>query len=76
MSSIMAESMRIMEMLPEADQLFVYEFLRKLARTYRNEIPNAETLEAMRNVQKGVNLSREFHSVEELMEDLDADDPV
>ena len=76
MSSIMSKSMEIMEMLPEADQLFAYEFLIKLARPYRADIPNEETLEAMRNVKNSVNLSREFHSVEELMEDLDADDPV
>lgn len=38
------------------------------------EVPNAETREAIDNVRRGENLSREFHSVSELMEDLYADD--
>lgn len=37
-------------------------------------IPNAETKRAIENVRQGKNLSREFHSVAELMEDLYADD--
>ena len=40
------------------------------------EVPNAETKRAIENVRKGVGLSKEFHSVAELMEDLYADDPV
>ena len=38
------------------------------------EIPNAETKKAIENVRKGVGLSRGFHSVSELMEDLYSDD--
>ena len=38
------------------------------------EIPNAETKRAIENVRKGVGLSKGFHSVAELMEDLNADD--
>lgn len=34
--------------------------------------PNAETLEAIDDVNHGRNLSRPFHSVTELMEDLNA----
>lgn len=34
--------------------------------------PNAETLAAIDDVDHGRNLSRSFHSVEELMEDLNA----
>ncbi len=34
--------------------------------------PNAETLAAIDDVNHGRNLSRSFHSVEELMEDLNA----
>ena len=37
---------------------------------------NEETEEAIRNVENGVNLSREFNSVEELMEALNAEDQV
>ena len=34
--------------------------------------PNAATLQAMKNVENGTNLSRTFHSVKDLMEDLNA----
>lgn len=37
------------------------------------EIPNAETKKAIENIRKGVGLSKEFHSVSALMEDLYAD---
>lgn len=37
------------------------------------DIPNAFTRTALDNVKKGINLSRGFSSVEELMEDLNAD---
>ncbi len=36
------------------------------------ETPNAKTLKAMENVEKGINLSRRFSSVKDLMEDLNA----
>ncbi|MCM1121544.1 MAG: type II toxin-antitoxin system RelB/DinJ family antitoxin [Eubacterium sp.] len=36
------------------------------------DIPNAETLAAIEDVNQGRNLSKTFHSVTELMEDLDA----
>ena len=36
------------------------------------DIPNAETLAAIDDVNHGRNLSKRFHSVEELMEDLNA----
>ena len=38
------------------------------------EIPNEETKKAVENVRNGVNLSKGFNSVAELMEDLYADD--
>ncbi len=37
-------------------------------------IPNAETMCAIEDVRNGRNLSRGYSSVEELMEDLNADD--
>jgi len=40
----------------------------------RLNIPNEETLAAIQDVNMGRNMSRQFHSVKELMEDLDADD--
>ena len=39
-----------------------------------NSIPNEETLAAIQDVNLDRNMSRQFHSVKELMEDLDADD--
>lgn len=38
------------------------------------DIPNADTIKAMEDVRNGVNLSRTFTSVEELMGDLNAED--
>ena len=40
------------------------------------EAPNDKTRRAIENVRNGIGLSREFHSVAELMEDLYADDQV
>ena len=37
------------------------------------ETPNDETRKAIENVRNGIGLSRGFHSVSELMEDLNAD---
>ena len=39
-----------------------------------SDIPNNETLTVMNDVNNNKNLSREFHSVAELIEDLNADD--
>ena len=39
-----------------------------------SDIPNNETLTVMNDVNNNKNLSREFQSVAELMEDLNADD--
>ena len=39
-----------------------------------SEVPNSETKKAIENVRNGVGLSKGFHSVSELMEDLYADD--
>ena len=39
-----------------------------------SDILNNETLTVMNDVNNNKNLSREFHSVAELMEDLNADD--
>jgi len=55
-------------------------FLRQTVRSngipfeMRLNRPNAETLEAIQDVDLNRNMSRPFHSVKELMEDLDADD--
>lgn len=38
------------------------------------DIPNADTIKAIEDVRNGVNVSRNFTSVKELMEDLNADD--
>jgi antitoxin component of RelBE/YafQ-DinJ toxin-antitoxin module len=37
-------------------------------------VPNADTIRAIEDVRMGRNISRSFSSVEELMEDLNAED--
>ena len=55
-------------------------FLRQTVRSrgipfeMRLNIPNEETIAAIQDANMGCNMSRQFHSVKELMEDLDADD--
>ena len=55
-------------------------FARTVVREHRipfeitTEVPNETTMRAINNARNGVGLSREFHSVTELMEDLNADD--
>jgi len=55
-------------------------FLRQTVRSkgipfdMRLNIPNEETIAAIQDVNLNRNMSRQFHSVKELMEDLDADD--
>lgn len=62
--------------LSTAVNMFLRQVVREQAIPFRvgNPIPNAETLQAIEDVQNGVGLSRPFNSVEELMEDLNADD--
>lgn len=38
------------------------------------DVPNTDTIRAIEDVRHGRNLSRSFSSVEELMEDLNAED--
>ena len=55
-------------------------FLRQTVRSngipfeMRLNMPNDETLAAIEDVNLNRNMSKPFHSVKELMEDLDADD--
>ena len=55
-------------------------FLRQTVRSrgipfeMRLNIPNEETLTSIQDVNMGRNMSRQFHSVKELMEDLNTDD--
>lgn len=55
-------------------------FAKKAVREYRipfeigAEVPNAATRKAIEDAKKGVGMSRGFSSVQELMEDLSADD--
>jgi DNA-damage-inducible protein J len=55
-------------------------FLRQTVRSngipfdMRLNTPNDDTIAAIEDVNMGRNMSRAFHSVKELMEDLDADD--
>ncbi len=55
-------------------------FAKKAVREYRipfeigAEVPNADTKNAIEDARKGIGMSKAFSSVEELMEDLNADD--
>lgn len=55
-------------------------FAKKAVRENRipfqldRDIPNEETRRAIEEAEKGINLSKGYHSVEELMEALNADD--
>ena len=54
-------------------------YARKVVREYRipfeigGEVPNPETREAIKNARAGIGMSQAFSTVEELMEDLNAD---
>lgn len=62
--------------LSTAVNMFLRQAVRDQAIPFRigEPVPNAETLQAIEDAQNGIGLSREFHSLEELLEDLNADD--
>lgn len=62
--------------LTTAVNIFLRQSVREQAIPFRigEPVPNAETLQAIRDARNGVGLSRGFTSVKELMEDLDVDD--
>lgn len=62
--------------LPTAIRIFLKKAVavQGLPFDVRAEIPNEETRRAMENAERGIGLSREFSSVAELMEELNADD--
>ncbi len=62
--------------LSSAVNIFLRQAVREQAIPFRigNPVPNAETLRAIRDAREGVGVSRGFASVQELMEDLNADD--
>lgn len=64
--------------LSSAVNMFLRQSVREQAIPFRvgNPFPNAETIRAIEDAKNGIGLSREFTSVSELMEDLDADDQV
>ena len=62
--------------LSTAINIFLRQAIRENAIPFEisRDVPNEETKRAMENVRNGVGLSKGFHSVAELMEDLNADD--
>ena len=62
--------------LSTAVNIFIRQALRQHSIPFdiTADVPNDETKRAIENVRKGVGLSKDFHSVSELMEDLYADD--
>ncbi len=62
--------------LSTAINIFIRQALRQHSIPFEitADISNEETKRAIDNVRNGIGLSRGFHSVSELMEDLYADD--
>ena len=62
--------------LSTAVNMFLRQAVREQAIPFRvgTPVPNVETLKAIVDARNEVGLSRGFSSVDELMEDLDADD--
>ena len=62
--------------LSTAVNLFLRQAVREQAIPFRvgMPLPNAVTIKAIEDARKGIGLSRGFSSVDELMEDLNADD--
>jgi len=62
--------------LSTAVNMFLRQAVREQAIPFRvgNPLPDSETLKAIEEARNGIGLSRGFSSVDELMEDLDADD--
>ena len=49
---------------------------RRIPFEIKADVPNADTINAMNNVLNGVGMSKEFTSVKDLMEDLNAEDQI
>lgn len=62
--------------LSAAVNVFLRQAVREQAIPFRigEPLPNADTLRAIQEARNGIGLSRGFSSVQELMEDLNADD--
>lgn len=62
--------------LSAAVNLFLRQAVREQAIPFRVRIPayNEETLQAIRDARRGVNVSGPFNTVEEMLESLNADD--
>lgn len=62
--------------LSAAVNVFLRQAVREQAIPFRigEPLPNADTLHAIQEARNGISLSRGFSSVQELMEDLNADD--
>ena len=62
--------------LSAAINMFLRQAVREQAIPFRvgSPLPNAEAVKAIEDARNGIGLSRGFASVEELMEDLNADD--
>lgn len=64
--------------LSAAVNLFLRQAVREQAIPFRVRIPayNEETLKAIEDARRGVNVSKGYDSMEELLEALNADDEV
>ncbi len=79
MSSITAETIALMEMLPEADQQLALNLVRQVLNAWRinNEIPNAETMAALEegeDMVKHPERYKSYASFDELLQEV-SDEP-
>lgn len=63
-------AIQLLDQIPESKMYYIIGILEGAA--IPDEIPNTETLAAIDDVNHGRNLNKPFHSVEVLMEDLNA----
>ena len=60
----------LLDYVPEYKMGFILAYVQGIA----TEIPNEETIQAIEDARNGIGMSKQFSSVAELMEDLNAND--
>ena len=70
----MSNRERIISLLDSLPDYKLGYILASIQGITAEDMPNAETAQAIMDARNGIGLSRSFSSVAELMEDLNADD--
>ena len=73
MSTITTETIELMEMLPQSAQRLALDFVKEIVNSWRreNEIPNAETLEALEEAQDMLTNPEQYKSYTTFREFMD-----